>query len=247
MDRSWWETFFDEDYLATYPAARRGDEESQREAEGVARLTGLEPGAHVLDAPVGYARIALPLVRLGYRVTGIDLSQVQLDEARRRAQGVEGLELVRGDVRELPFEDGRFDAALNLFTSIGYFGEEGDLQMLRELRRVLRPGGTLVITVMHRDRAVSIHVPRTWDHLPDGGLFLQERSYDFVAGTSHEIQTRIHPDGRRASREFTLRSYAIPELLRLLDGAGFDDVVCAGGFEGEPVTQHTRLVVTARG
>src|SRR4051812_12081379 len=156
MHEGWWDTFFDEDYLATYIPTRRSDEDSELEAEAVARLSGLEPGASLLDAPCGYGRISVPLARRGYRMTGVDLSQVQLDEARRRAEGVPGVELVHGDLRELPFADASFDGVLNLFTSIGYLGEEGDTRVLAELRRVLRPGGRLVLSVMHRDRLLGL-------------------------------------------------------------------------------------------
>ena len=48
-----------------------------------------------------------------------------------------------------------FDAALNLFTSLGYLGDEEDTKALAEIGRVLRPGGRLVIETMHRDRLVS--------------------------------------------------------------------------------------------
>jgi SAM-dependent methyltransferase len=246
VSEGWWTTFFDEDYLATY-LVRKTDDEDDAEAQGVARLAGIDGESRVLDAPCGYGRIALPLARRGYRVTGLDLSQVQLDEARRRLAartGVE-LELVQGDLRALPFADGRFDAVLNLFTSIGYAGEEGDAQLLRELARVARPGGRLVLETMHRDRLVTIFTPRTWVPLPDGGMFLQERSFDPASGVSTETHTRVHPDGRRSDRRFQLRCYAVPEIVRLVEAAGFRDVACAGGYDGEPLTRDTRLVLSA--
>ena len=68
---------------------------------------------------------------------------------------------MQADYRELPFEDGSFDAVVNLFSSLGYRGDEGDRQTLREFRRVLRPGGALVIETMHRDRLVRVFRPRT--------------------------------------------------------------------------------------
>ena len=58
---------------------------------------------------------------------------------------------MRADYRELPFRDASFDAALNLFTSLGYLGDEEDTRVLAEIRRVLRPEGRLVIETMHRD------------------------------------------------------------------------------------------------
>jgi SAM-dependent methyltransferase len=246
VSEGWWTTFFDEDYLATY-LVRNTVDEDDAEAAGVARLAAIGEGTRVLDAPCGYGRIALPLARRGARVTGLDLSQVQLDEARRRLAALAGveLELVQGDLRSLPFPDGSFDVVLNLFTSIGYTGEEGDAQLVRELARVARAGARLVLETMHRDRLVTIFTPRTWVPLPDGGMFLQERSFDLATGVSTETHTRVHPDGRRSDRRFQLRCYAVPEVVRLVEAAGFRDVVCAGGYAGEPLTRDTRLVLTA--
>ena len=48
---------------------------------------------------------------------------------------------MHADYRSLPFPDGRFDAAIDLFTSLGYLGDEEDTLVLAEIRRVLRPGG----------------------------------------------------------------------------------------------------------
>jgi ubiquinone/menaquinone biosynthesis C-methylase UbiE len=82
---------------------------------------------------------------------------------------------VQGDYRELPFAAERFDAVVNLFTSFGFFGEEGDLQALREFRRVLRPERALVLETMHRDRLMAIFRERDWEELPDGAVRLGGR------------------------------------------------------------------------
>ena len=89
----------------------------------------------------------MPLARAGYRVVGVDRSQTLLDEARRRGGGERWPKLTRADYRELPFADESFDAALNLFTSLGYLGDEEDTRVLAAIRRVLRPGGRLVIEI----------------------------------------------------------------------------------------------------
>ena len=91
-------------------------------------------------APCGFGRHAIPLAEAGYLVTGLDRSQTQLAEAERRRGEAEWPRLVRGDYRQLPFEDASFDAVLTLFSSLGYLERDEDVGVLRELRRVLRPG-----------------------------------------------------------------------------------------------------------
>jgi SAM-dependent methyltransferase len=133
-----WDSVFDETYLETYlPSV--DPERTHAEALGAASLAELEPGAEVLDCPTGFGRHALVLAEEGYRVTGLDRSETLLAEAVRRRGETEWPRFVRGDYRELPFEDASFDAVLNLFSSLGYLGRDGDLGVLREFRRVLRP------------------------------------------------------------------------------------------------------------
>ena len=71
-----------------------------------------------------------------------------LAEAEWRRGDAEWPHFVRGDYRELPFEDASFDAVLNLFSSLGYLERDEDVGVLREFRRVLRPGAR-----SHRDGA----------------------------------------------------------------------------------------------
>lgn len=245
MERDYWDELFDEIYLETYARLERfGDAEEQ--ALGAVRLAGVEPGAEILDAPCGYGRHSLPLARAGYRVTGFDRSESMLAEARRRAGEGDNPTWVRGDHRELPFQDRSFDAVLNLFSSLGYRGEEGDRATLRQFARVLRPGGPLVIETMHRDRLMAIFQPRTWDPLPDGGLVAEERRFDHVAGEVETKHVHVAADGRKRDFGYRLRVYTATELGGLVREAGFAVVECFGSYEGEELSQDTRLVVVAR-
>lgn len=238
-----WDELFDQLYLPTYAGLEERD--SEAEALGAVALAGVEPPAEILDAPTGFGRHAIPLAKRGFRVTGIDRSEVQLAEARRLAGDVEWPSLVQADFRELPFGEESFDAVLCLFTSIGYRGEEGDRQAFGEYLRVLRPGGPLIIEVLHRDRLTSILQERGWDHLPDDAVRLEERSFDYVAGEIETVLTYLAV-GEKRSATFRLRVYTATELVRLLEGVGFAGSECFGDYEGGPLSRETRLVVRAK-
>jgi SAM-dependent methyltransferase len=80
---------------------------------------------------------------------------------------------VQADYRELPFADESFDAAINLFTSLGYFGDEEDARAVGEIARVLRPDGRLVIEIMHRDALVLRFRDTGWHMVGEGRLLLE--------------------------------------------------------------------------
>jgi SAM-dependent methyltransferase len=96
-------------------------------------------GARILDAGCGSGRNMIELARHG-TVTGVELSETSVELARARNSG----EVIAGSVLEMPFADHSFDLAVSLDV-IEHL--EDDLGALRELRRTVAPGGSLLITV----------------------------------------------------------------------------------------------------
>jgi ubiquinone/menaquinone biosynthesis C-methylase UbiE len=237
-----WDAFFSDFYLRAF-----GDDEGQaHEALAAARLAGCPEGGDLFDVPCGFGRHAVPLARSGYRVVGVDRSQTLLVEARRRAGDERWPELVQADYRELPFADESFDAALNLFSSLGYLGDDEDVEVLGQIRRVLRPGGRLVIETMHRDLAVRRFAQSNWRLLGEGRLLLEHRTFDGAAGVAQTTQTLIEKTGERDSRSFSVRLYTATELVAMLARAGFEEAKCYGDFDGTAFDLDTRLVILAR-
>jgi demethylmenaquinone methyltransferase/2-methoxy-6-polyprenyl-1,4-benzoquinol methylase len=115
--------------------------------ERAARRTGLGPGDSALDVCCGTGDLALELAQLvtpGGHVVGCDFSEPMLDLAREKTAGraAEGVRFEWADALELPYDGERYDAV-----TVG-FGVRNlaDLDRgLREMARVLKPGGRLVI------------------------------------------------------------------------------------------------------
>ena len=236
-----WDAFFSDFYLRAYAADER-DGEAEAQALAAARLSGCPEGGELLDVPCGFGRHSVPLARAGYRVTGADRSAALLEEARRRAGGERWPKWVAADYRELPLADASFDGALNLFSSIGYLGDEEDTRALAEIGRVLRPGARLVLELMHRDWLVRDFAEQDWRLLGEGRLLLEQRTFDAAAGVAQTTQTLIAGNGERESRSFSVRVYSATELVAMLTRAGFADVRVYGGLDGSPFDVDTRLV-----
>jgi SAM-dependent methyltransferase len=107
-------------------------------------MDGLDVGRpgtalRILDAGCGSGRNMVDLARRG-TVTGVELSPPSVEKARERGCG----EVIEGSVLEMPFAEASFDLAVSLDV-IEHL--EDDLGALRELRRVVAPGGALLLTV----------------------------------------------------------------------------------------------------
>ena len=118
--------------------------------------------------------------------------------------------------------------------------------MLGEFRRVLRPGGALVLETMHRDRLITILHEHDWEELPDGALRLERRAFDSVEGVVEVILTYWPKGGEPTAVEYRLRVYTATELARMAAEAGFAETAFYGDPGGGPLTRESRLVLVAR-
>jgi ubiquinone/menaquinone biosynthesis C-methylase UbiE len=112
----------------------------QREIE----MVGPGPGVRVLDAGCGRGEVLLACAQAGSAVAGIDYAEAAVELAKEVLADVEGADVQRGDVTALPFADDAFDRAL-LGDVIEHLTPAQADAGLRELRRVLAPGGLLVV------------------------------------------------------------------------------------------------------
>ena len=240
----WFRTYFTEPYGEIYEEYLLPPEMAAQECDFACEALGLQPGDAVLDCPCGYGRHLNCLLPLFREVVGLDFSP---DCMRRARESAPHARLVRGDMRALPFGEGRFDAVMNLFNSFGYFSERGDRVLLREFARVLAPGGRLLIDVANPGPLTSLigETPRTRQQVLD--LLLTESwRYDAASGVLHN-DTEIELAGRRTERSYDLRLYTLGELEAMLAEANLGLVQVYGEFTGEPYdeTESTRMIVVA--
>jgi ubiquinone/menaquinone biosynthesis C-methylase UbiE len=139
------------------------------------------PGERVLEVGPGTGYYALPVAESlepGGRLDVLDVQQEMLDHTARRAgeRGISNLVPTLGDALALPYEDGTFDAAY-LVTVLGEVPEQG--AALRELRRVLKPGGRVVVGELMGDPHV-VTFGRLEERAADAGLRFEERSGGFL-------------------------------------------------------------------
>lgn len=244
MSWPWYETIFDERYPELFGPLEHDPED---EVAGIVGLLEVPEGASIVDVGCGRGRHAIPLSRRGYRVTGVDISEKMLRMARERAARENvAVEWIREDMREF-LRPETFDACLSLFTSFGYFTDEENEMVLRNMAKSLKKSGTLLLDLRNAQKGLAGEE----DHemtcsVPAGRLRLSVRfdPEDRRAYAEHEL---TRPDGIRILSRFDVRIYSEDELKKMTDRAGMRIHAVHGSFDGAPFTRGAeRMVVIAR-
>src|SRR5262249_56350949 len=146
----------------------------------------------------------------------------------------------------LSFRSGIFGAVVNFFTSFGYFDEvRDDESVLREIHRVLAPGGAFLSDVFNAERVIATLASREEKHL-SGERIVIRRRYD---PATHRVEKEIEMgrDGCRRTFREAVRAYREDEVRDLHERAGFKVTRPFGDFDGDPfdVARSPRLILLA--
>lgn len=242
-------------FLKVHESGIEPAEAQAREIQAILKRGKVNPPERVLDAPSGIGRHSVHLAKFGYRVTGVDFAPVFLERARELARelGSEP-EWVRGDLRHvreaLPGRDGAFSAILNLWTSIGYWGEDVDRDILRQFHELAAPGGLLVVDTINHDFIVK-HYARYGRGEWGDVVHIEERNWDprtsWMRSEWRFYEQRDRDLIHRATIPVSHRVYAPHELKRAVESAGWRTLGLFGGLAMDAlVPDRPRIVLVAR-
>ncbi|WEU40364.1 MAG: methyltransferase domain-containing protein [Candidatus Odinarchaeum yellowstonii] len=236
----WWKNLFTSLYLKTDADVVDDEGITAKEVDLFIDMLKLQPDDRILDLCCGHGRHSLELARRGFRnVEGLDRSAYLIQKARNTAKKENLIVKFReGDARKLPYPADTFDAVMILGNSFGYFETvEDDMRILKEVFRVLKPWGKLLIDVADGEYVKKNFQPRSWEWIDKKYYVCRERtlSVDEQRLICREVIAHVNK-GVLADQFYAERLYTKESLTKFLTAAGFTDLV----FQGEIATDSKR-------
>ncbi len=243
----WYQQAFDEDYLERY--SHRNSEEAREAVDLILRHAKVPAGARVFDLCCGPGRHLTQMSeKIDATLFGGDLSAALLARAQSRNPNAN---LVRLDMRHLPWGDDAFDLVTNFFTAFGYFdNDEENFGVFQEVARTLKPGGYFFFDFLNAHRVIA-----------ESASGPTEESIDSDEGYRKVVHRRISSDGKRIKKDETyisgeevlreihesVRLFTNEELERSLRSLGFEVVYKFGDYSGsayDPATSSRLILIS---
>jgi SAM-dependent methyltransferase len=241
---SWYTEWFNsENYLKVY--SHRDESEAERLVELIVQTLSIKPDSKILDMACGSGRHAVIFAKRGFDVTAVDLSQRLLSDAKATARENDvKINFVLSDI--LDFETTqRFNLALNLFTSIGYFdNDEDNFRVIIKAYDLLIDGGYFVIDYFNKDNLLKNLIPTTV-FSENGMRITQNRSIQ-----GNRVFKNISIENNGSVEEFyeSVRLYGYDEMLAYIKKAGFTILKEYGDYNGNNFNKESspRLIIVAK-
>ena len=231
MKTEWWNGFFSGNWLDVQRNMRAGH--ISEEVDFLERALNLTSGCKILDVPCGNGRLALPLASRGYRLTGVDITKVLLQEAKTASEEANlDVELVETDMRDLAWTE-TFDAAFCFWGSFGYFDDDGNKQFLQAVHRALKTNGRFVLDIPNVAETILPRLQqRSWNKV--GKTFVLETKTYRHMESRIEIEWTLVANGITETKITSMRVYGFRELTLLFSDVGFELCDTFSSLDQEP-------------
>ncbi len=251
----WWRRLFNSLYLKTDADVVDDHSITRSEVDLFSKILNLSPEDRILDLCCGQGRHTLELARRGFKyVEGLDRSHYLIQKAKAQAKK-EGLNarFREGDARKLPYPPDTFDVVLILGNSFGYFETiQDDMRVLKEVFRVLKPWGRILIDVADGEYLREHFQPRSWEWIDKKHFVCRERSLSLDKQRLISREVIVHVEkGVIADQFYAERLYTRESIKELLEKAGFSDITIHGEISPDSKRNQDlgmmerRIIVTA--
>lgn len=232
MQAHWFETFFRGLSMDLWRHAAT-PEQTVGEASLLERLLACGPQSTLLDVPCGVGRHSLELAVRGHKLTGLDISQAFIREAKANANVMgRQVDFVQGDMRHMLWES-KFDGAFCLGNSIGYLEHHDLANFFTSLSKALKPGGRFLLeSGMAAESILPNLKDREWFKLDDATLLIENRYH--ASNSCLETEYTFLQNGRTETRRSWHWVFTTSEIQRMLEHAELRTMEFYASLEGKP-------------
>lgn len=241
-DAPWYKKWFDENYLLLY--RHRNIEDAREQVRLIMTTLELREDSFILDLGCGEGRHTIFFGESGYRVMGLDLSEIVIGRGKKKYPG---LNLIVADMGAIPVLPGSFDLVLSLFTSFGYFEkDEANERVIGQVYRSLKPGGFFWLDFLNTLYTENNLLPENSSRISPSLRVVEKRKIEdgriikdifFLDNQQHMTRTY-----RESVRLFTR-----DELEIMMKKAGFRAAGCFGNYRGQAWTgESERTILVGR-
>ncbi len=215
------------------------------EVSGILNLVKLPEQSSILDLCCGNGRHTLEFAKLGFYVTGVDRTEIYLNEAKQKYHnsGIEEgkVSFIQSDMREYCQSD-HFDMVVNMGNSFGYFvNKEDDKKVLKNVYESLKQDGYLLIQITGKEVLAKNFQPKNWYRENNKIIMLQKKIIDNWS-CMEQAWTVIE---NFEKREYIVKSriYSAVELASLAQECGFTSIQAFGNFDGSEYNQNAKTLI----
>ena len=234
VKKEWWNQIFNSLYLKTDGDVVEDKRITSDEVDTFSEILKLDMHHDILDLCCGQGRHSIELAKRGFtHITGLDRSRFLIQKARKIAKK-DGLlvKFKEGDARNLPFPPDSFDIVMILGNSFGYFETiQEDLKVLKEVFKVLKPWGKILLDLTDGDYLRKNYQPRSWEWIDKDLFVCRERSLslDLQRLISREVVNHVNK-GVLVDQFYAERLYSKEKISDILKNVGFSEVVVHGNI-----------------
>lgn len=237
VKKDWWKRIFNSYYLKTDGDVVEDQKITEFEVNYFSKIMDFELDNKILDLCCGQGRHSIELAKKGFKnVFGLDRSRYLIQKARvdTKKVGV-SCNFREGDARKLPYNTDKFDFVLILGNSFGYFESiKDDLLVLKEVFRVLKPRGQILVDISDGEYIRKNYQSRSWEWIDKDYFVCRERSLslDKQKLISREVINHVNK-GVIVDQFYAERLYSKTDISDLLKKVGFSDIVFHGSISPE--------------
>lgn len=247
MKKTWFEKWFSSKfYLQIY--RHRNDEDARHLINLFQRSIPINTKSKVLDIACGAGRHSLELARRGFDVTGFDLSGFLIGEAKKALKNSEEKNLkakfIIKDMRYFNFKNS-FDAAVNFFTSFGYFDNDREnFQVIENVSGSLKTGGYFVFDFLNKNYLEKNLRPYSKNNY-ENVTVVQKRKIE-----NNIVRKEIFIKSKNNTLKFTevLKLYSVSEFKIIFDSYNLRIQNLFGDYFGNKFNKNNskRLIIIAK-